>query len=392
MPPRRHRANASSHNAFFVASPDDGRCSSSSSPPAVPNLLHRVWIGGCPAVSELVSMLAATLLLAPDQIVYHVLSTLPSECLVQRAALPPLNVSACWAGLGVRFHRINVSDASAPFVRDALGASMARTLHDAGRSFSRVILADFARVYALLEHGGYYTDSDVFVTSANLTRWRRCPFVMSGNTGDAYDVAAGERGLRAVEARDGVVGAGTSGLLNCGALVAAPRTPFGVAWLHEMRSPLRSGKPRYSGHGWGDVGMALNLCSHWPHTYAEHHPGSLLGTPALRIAPWTLPRCHAWSNTSAGLAAIRKLPQQHRACAATAAEWRAQLDRIAARDGTHALHFANRGSRSRAQQQTTLHWALDHAVAQVGGDGALDPGQRGCVGLAREWLGVSSSV
>ena len=137
-------------------------------------------------------MLAATLLLAPDQIVYHVLFTLPSECLVQRAALPPLNVSACWAGLGVRFHRINVSDASAPFVRDALGASMARTLHDAGRSFSRVILADFARVYALLEHGGYYTDSDVFVTSANLTRWRRCPFVMSGNTGDAYDVAAGE--------------------------------------------------------------------------------------------------------------------------------------------------------------------------------------------------------
>ena len=291
---RRHRVNTSSHNAFFVASPDDGGCSSSS-PPAVPNLLHRVWIGGCPAVSELVSMLAATLLLAPDQIVYHVLSTLPSECLVQRAALPPLNVSACWAGLGVRFHRINVSDASAPFVRDALGASMARTLHDAGRSFSRVILADFARVYALLEHGGYYTDSDVFVTSANLTRWRRCPFVMSGNTGDAYDVAAGERGLRAVEARDGVVGAGTSGLLNCGALVAAPRTPFGAAWLHEMRSPLRSGKPRYSGHGWGDVGMALNLCSHWPHTYAEHHPGALLGTPALRIAPWTLPRCHAWA-------------------------------------------------------------------------------------------------
>ena len=162
---RRHRVNTSSHNAFFVASPDDGGCSSSS-PPAVPNLLHRVWIGGCPAVSELVSMLAATLLLAPDQIVYHVLSTLPSECLVQRAALPPLNVSACWAGLGVRFHRINVSDASAPFVRDALGASMARTLHDAGRSFSRVILADFARVYALLERGGYYTDSDVFVTSA----------------------------------------------------------------------------------------------------------------------------------------------------------------------------------------------------------------------------------
>ena len=69
-----------------------------------------------------------------------------------------------------------------------------------------------------------------------------------------------------------------------------------------------------------------------------------------------------------------------------------ELDRIAARDGTHALHFANRGSRSRAQQQTTLQWALDHAVAQAGGDGALNPGQRGCVGLAREWLGVSSSV
>ena len=66
---------------------------------------------------------------------------------------------------------------------------------------------------------------------------------------------------------------------------------------------------RYSDFAW----LHAQLCSHWPHTYAEHHPGALLGTPALRIAPWTLPRCHAWSNSSAGLAAIRKLPQQHRA-------------------------------------------------------------------------------
>ena len=39
---------------------------------------------------------AASLLLAPDEIVYHILANAPAECLVNRPGpLPPLNLSAC---------------------------------------------------------------------------------------------------------------------------------------------------------------------------------------------------------------------------------------------------------------------------------------------------------
>ena len=63
---------------------------------AVPNILHRVWLGACPGLKETVSLLAASLLLAPDEIVYHILANAPAECLVNRPApLPPLNLSAC---------------------------------------------------------------------------------------------------------------------------------------------------------------------------------------------------------------------------------------------------------------------------------------------------------
>lgn len=121
---------------------------------AVPNILHRVWLGACPGLKELVSLLAASLLLSPDEIVYHILANAPNECLVKRPApLPPLNLSACWEGLNVSFNRINVSDSKQPLVQ-AMGASQKQLLSRKGSSnVARVALIDFIRVWALHTRG-----------------------------------------------------------------------------------------------------------------------------------------------------------------------------------------------------------------------------------------------
>ena len=122
---------------------------------AVPNILHRVWLGACPGLKELVSLLAASLLLSPDEIVYHILANAPNECLVKRPApLPPLNLSACWEGLNVSFNRINVSDSKQPLVQ-AMGASQKQLLSRKGGSsnVARVALSDFIRVWALHTRG-----------------------------------------------------------------------------------------------------------------------------------------------------------------------------------------------------------------------------------------------
>ena len=123
---------------------------------AVPNILHRVWLGACPGLKETVSLLAASLLLAPDEIVYHILANAPAECLVNRPApLPALNLSACWEGLNISFNRIDVSDSKAPLIR-AMGASHKQLLSRQGSSqhVARIDLVDFVRVWALHTRGG----------------------------------------------------------------------------------------------------------------------------------------------------------------------------------------------------------------------------------------------
>ena len=123
---------------------------------AVPNILHRVWLGACPGLKETVSLLAASLLLAPDEIVYHILANAPAECLANRPApLPPLNLSACWEGLNISFNRIDVSDSKAPLIR-AMGASHKQLLSRKGSSqhVARIDLIDFVRVWALHTRGG----------------------------------------------------------------------------------------------------------------------------------------------------------------------------------------------------------------------------------------------
>lgn len=65
----------------------------------IPNVLHKVWVGPPPLPAEdLVSLLTAALLLAPEAIHYWV--THPAT----QAAL------RCHSHLGVRFHLVNLTD------------------------------------------------------------------------------------------------------------------------------------------------------------------------------------------------------------------------------------------------------------------------------------------
>lgn len=244
-------------------------------------------------------------------------------------------------------------------------------------------------------------DSDVFVVSANMSRWLQCPFfVLSVNMGERYDIASAELLGQATEkqgvGRPGVVvvrnlvGTGIRGRLNGAAMLGPPGSPFSAAWLQRMRNLT------FKGYGYGDLNLVLYECCQWPDKYARSHPNLVRGTPSMRIAPSTLPRCHVWANDSRSLASLSKLPHQHHLCnpRMRADEWPAQLSRIASREGTAALHFSGSSSavRSRVQDHAVLTWALAHAVAQVGGAGALTVQQRTCVEMARAWQELSTVI
>ena len=77
---------------------DPSHCMRSTRSP-IPNVLHKVWVGPPPLPAEdLVSLLTAALLLAPEAIHYWV--THPAT----QAAL------SCHSHLGVRFHLVNLTD------------------------------------------------------------------------------------------------------------------------------------------------------------------------------------------------------------------------------------------------------------------------------------------
>ena len=88
------------------------------------------------------------------------------------------------------------------------------------------------------------------------------------------------------------------------------------------------------------------------------------GTPSMRIAPSTLPRCHVWANDSRSLGSMTKLPNQHHRCNPRMRddEWPEQLSCIASREGTAALHFSGSSSsvRSLVQEHAVFKWALAH--------------------------------
>ena len=196
-----------------------------------------------------------------------------------------------------------------------------------------------------------------------MSRWLHCPyFVLSVNAGERYDIASAELLGQATEKQ----GSGGPGRVVARNLVGT---------FHNLQ---------------------MYECCQWPDKYAKSHPSLVRGTPSMRIAPSTLPRCHVWANDSRSLRSMTKLPNQHHRCNPRMRddEWPAQLSRIASREGTAALHFSGSSSsvRSLVQEHAVLKWALAHAVAQIGGAGALTEQQRTCIELARAWQESSAAI
>ena len=164
-----------------------------------------------------------------------------------------------------------------------------------------------------------------------MSRWLHCPyFVLSVNAGERYDIASAELLGQATEKQ----GSGGPGRVVARNLVGT---------FHNLQ---------------------MYECCQWPDKYAKSHPSLVRGTPSMRIAPSTLPRCHVWANDSRSLGSMTKLPNQHHRCNPRMRddEWPEQLSCIASREGTAALHFSGSSSsvRSLVQEHAVFKWALAH--------------------------------
>ena len=164
-----------------------------------------------------------------------------------------------------------------------------------------------------------------------MSRWLHCPyFVLSVNAGERYDIASAELLGQATEKQ----GSGGPGRVVARNLVGT---------FHNLQ---------------------MYECCQWPDKYAKSHPSLVRGTPSMRIAPSTLPRCHVWANDSRSLRSMTKLPNQHHRCNPRMRddEWPEQLSCIASREGTAALHFSGSSSsvRSLVQEHAVFKWALAH--------------------------------
>ena len=97
-------------SASFGVGPDPNVCAG----PRVPNVHHRVWVGEvCPPVQDLVSLLAAALLLEPERIQYMATHAwwAPSGC--EESTF----VVQCHRAFGVEHHLVDMRNASSQFMK-----------------------------------------------------------------------------------------------------------------------------------------------------------------------------------------------------------------------------------------------------------------------------------
>jgi len=318
----------------------------------VPNILHRVWVGRpCPHVYDLVSMLSTVLLLKPERILYHrTFDWMP--CTARKTEMP---LKSCYQALGVEYVELNMTGSdtmikdSSTFEQDTrdfgtrnsfTGMSHINRMSIAGPPH----LSDLIRLHALHKLGGYYFDADSFLLSGNVSRFRRCPFVMSV---DGFDRPTGRPPANATS-EEVLSGVNLPGLpanlgFNNGAMIAAPGSAFGEAWWKYMRH-------------WGGSGWAVASCV-WPKQWEKRNQRALQGTPVMRNFPF-----RKWHRNLT---------------------WAQHVEHVATL-GAEAVHLSN--AKVRTNMLIIASVILERAVRLVGGDQALTPAQAQCVNLARDWL------
>lgn len=312
----------------------------------VPNILHRVWVGRpCPQVYDLVSMLAAVLLLKPETIRYH-RTFRWGKCVARNKEM---ELESCYEALGVQFNEINMTSTnemerdSSAFERDTRDFATRKVFTEWSHIKRLDIkgpphLSDLIRLHALHTEGGYYFDADSFLLNGSISRFRRCPFVFSIGEFD-YPL----RNFTSTAELLAETQLPSPYTFNNGAMMAAPNSSFGQVWWKYMR-------------GWSGSGWSIASCG-WPKQWEAKHPRGLQGTTAMRNFPF-----RKWSRNLT---------------------WEQHIEKMAT-NGAEAIHLSN--AKIRLNMLIIADLVLERAVRTVGGDQGLTPAQAQCVNLARDWL------
>lgn len=359
-------------HAVFVRTPDQAGAQCSAQP-VVPNNLVRVWIGSrCPGQNDLVSLLMATMMLEPDRIIFYVDHRFPQSC---RVPVPPAmqadhsgDVTDCYTKLGVEIVRIGygLDNAFGRATQNHTIQRIGKWANGAPRAVVPEFLTDLVRLYALRQVGGFYFDSDVFVTSPELRQWRRCPAVLSAALPSRYDAEVGETALPAEPAeldqeKCEVATRPPNGLNNGGMFMAAGSTTFGDAWWQHYRS--------YP----ADWQQWHPYCCYWPHSWRSRHPRDLVAmTDVMHMFPYAFTVDGVTQRNLSSSVFVQQIP------------------RILRRSGTHMLHMTN--TKKRVHVMDTVRGMLDWAVDNRGGIDALRPAVQQCVRTAQAWMTVGNGT
>lgn len=323
-------------SASFGITPDPNVCSG----PRVPNVHYRVWVGEvCPPMQDLISLLAAALLLKPERLQY-----MATHAWWDSSCYDNTFVSQCHNAFGVEHHLVDLRNASSPFMAATshffLHAKMAQSqcTHSEHRCFRREHVSDFIRLFVVNAEGGYYLDADSFVVDTRLYEaFAACPFAMfSSVTESPYHRH-----------------------MNNGAFLGAPRNMFGAAWWRYFAE--------WDGSLWSD-----HSCG-WPGRRSNAHPEEVHVAPTMLVPPPFVASGDDISALAAGAArrAKRKSPRL-RSYAAI------DIDG-AARAGAMLIHLTNWKVRPHNVTQAVLLGVLDRAIHRSGGIASLDAPRRRCL-------------
>lgn len=356
--------------AVLSSQPDAGACSSHD---VVPNTLHRIWVGrNCPQVRDFISMLSAALLLEPQQIINWV-TTLgwDESCFMQESAARQrvrLPIPECYRALGVQTNLINETDSQNGIVHVTRNFSYRRfAKRRTFKLLKAVSKTDYLRSWIMDTHGGYYFDSDVFVTSRRLRHFRRCPAVIGRNDFDMYDFTTVAPGTPQAPPSTAAPTEGEPLQLNSAMMLAVPGTSFTRSAWDWLKS-------------WdGLTGIASRNCCNFTTDYHEKHPNEVLAAASMRNFPFCLrDRANRSMHPTARCPGGTTEATDERL-------WMEQIGRIVARSETHAVHLTNWKIR-KFVWAPVLHFVLRNIVRHARN---LTPGKQQCLDVAWRWLNAT---
>eukprot|EP00908_Phaeocystis_cordata_P025785 Transcript_8266.p1 GENE.Transcript_8266~~Transcript_8266.p1 ORF type:complete len:365 (-),score=40.70 Transcript_8266:141-1235(-) len=314
------------------------------------NIHHRVWVGNaCPPVQDLVSLVAAALLLKPDEINYVATHSF-------WATAGCTDVAQCHHAFNVGHRTLNVADEADAFAAATTHFQLRKKMTQKQcttserKCFRKEHMSDFMRLFVVNEQGGYYLDADSFVVDAQLhARYATCPFVMFSDFSNSGGATNGEQTAK-------------FGHVNNGMFMGRPNSTFGAAWW------------RYFAH-WDGSLWSDHSCG-WPGRRARMHPDEVHVAPVMLVPS-------PFAPTSATQKGKRNVDPRRKLLTPI------DVDGAAA-GGASLVHLTNWKVRPTNVTRPVLLNVLDRAVEAHGGIPGLPRAKRNCVTKLRSQLLRSS--